>query len=180
MFVREYTLTVTAYLKGKGLTSGCNLRWGVLFSQKGLKSADGKGEENFPFRHPYKKGKKESLIAGYSCWRASLKNAFARLQSFVWLMFCERDGAQRSIAFLPIILIFLTNKNSFLIYSVIICEQKNKRQCTVRDFRMINSQLHCCFHQLWCLPSLAASDVLLAMLWLLVPYNHVNYSIWKP
>ena len=59
--------------------------------------------------------------------------------------FCERDGEQRSIAFVPIILIFLTNKNSSLIYSVIICEQKNKGQCTVREFRMINSQLHCCF-----------------------------------
>ena len=59
--------------------------------------------------------------------------------------FCERDGAQRSIAFLPIILIFLTNKNSSIIYSVVICEQKNKGQCTVREFRMINSQLHCFF-----------------------------------
>ena len=63
-------------------------------------------------------------------------------------MFCEHDGAQCSIAFLPSILIFLSNKNSSLIYSVIICEQKNKGQCTVRVFRLINSQLHCCFYQL--------------------------------
>ena len=60
MFVREYTLIVTAYLKGKGLTSGCNLRRVVLFSQKGLKLADGKGEENFPFRHPYKKERRKA------------------------------------------------------------------------------------------------------------------------
>ena len=75
--------------------------------------------------------------------------------------FCERDGAQRSIAFLPIILIFLTNKNSSIIYSVIICEQENKGQCTVREFRMINSQLHCCFYELGCLPSFATPDLLL-------------------
>ena len=78
---------------------------------------------------------------------------------------------------IPVILIFLTNKNSSLIYSVIICEQKNKGQCTVRVFRMINSQLHCCFYQLWCLPSFATPDLLLTMLWLLVPYNHVKRSI---
>ena len=39
--------SVKAYLKGKGLTSGCNLRWDVLSSQKGRKSADGKGDETF-------------------------------------------------------------------------------------------------------------------------------------
>ena len=100
------------------------------------------------FSPPIQKGKKESRIAGYSCGRASLKNAFACSESFVWLMFCERDGAECSIAFLPIILIFLTNKNSSLIYSVIICEQKNKGQCAVRVFRIINSQLHCCFYEL--------------------------------
>ena len=180
MFVREYTLTFTAYLKGKGLTSGCNLRWGVLFSQKGLKSADGKGEENFPFRHPYKKGRRKAWSQVIPVDVRRSKTPLLVCSRLFGSCFCERDGAQRSIAFLPIILIFLTNKNSFLIYSVIICEQKNKRQCTVREFRMINSQLHCCLHQLWCLPSLTASDVLLAMLWLLVPYNHVNYSIWKP
>ena len=97
------------------------------------------------FWPPIQKGKKESVIAGYSCWRASFKNAFARWNRLFGSCFCERDGAQRSIAFLPIILIFLTNKNSSIIYSVVICEQKNKGQCTVRVFQMINSQLHCCF-----------------------------------
>ena len=133
--------------------------------------------KKFTFRLPYKKGRGKG-------WSQVIPVDVRRSKTplLVWnrlfgSCFCERDGAQRSIAFLPIILIFLTNKNSSLIYSVIICEQNNKGQCTVRVFRMINSQLHCCFYQLWCLPSFATSDLLLTMLWLLVPYNHVNRSI---
>ena len=90
------------------------------------------------FWPPIQKGKKESVIAGYSCWRASLKNAFARLESFVWFMFL-RTWRWTTFNSIPVILIFLTNKNSSLIYSVIICKQKNKGQCTVREFRMIYS-----------------------------------------
>ena len=149
---------------GSGLfciTSSCNLRWGVLFSQKGRKSADGKRDENFPFGLPYKKGRRKAWLQVIPVDVRRSKTPLLVWNHLFGSCFCERDGAQRSIAFLPIILIFLTNKTSSRIYSVVICEQKNKGQCTVREFRMINSQLHCCSYQLWCLPSFATPDLLL-------------------
>ena len=132
---------------------------------------------NFPFGLPYKKGRRKAWLQVIPVDVRRSKTPLLVWNRLFGSCFCERDGAQRSIAFLPIILIFLTNKNSSLIYSVIICEQKNKGQCTVRVFRMINSQLHCCFLSALMFASFATPDLLLTMLWLLVPYNHVNRSI---
>ena len=53
-------------------------------------------------------------------------NFYEARQTFVCSMFCQQDGAQRSI--FPINLILLTNKIVALIYSVTICAQ-NAKDC---------------------------------------------------
>ena len=88
---------------GSGLfciTSSCNLRWGVLFSQKGRKSADGKGDENFPFGLPYEKGRRKAWLQVIPVDVRRSKTPLLVWNRLFGSNFCERNGTQRSIAFL--------------------------------------------------------------------------------